>query len=105
MGNISFKAVCVILLLAAVAGVIGGCTSNVSPEGKSREVAALVNGASIYLDDVNNEYISLSPEQRSNITKADALSFLIEREVLFQRALEEKITATADEISQEYGHF
>ncbi|MBI3036662.1 SurA N-terminal domain-containing protein [Candidatus Woesearchaeota archaeon] len=109
MGNEQCKAVsaAAIILFAVVAlAFLGGCSSDkVNPEGKGREVAALVNGANIYFDDVNDEYASLAPEQRANITKADALSFLIEREVLYQAALKEKLAATDDEVDSEYDYF
>ena len=109
MGNGQGKAVsaAVIILLFAVVAVafLSGCSGKVSPEGKFREVAALVNGVNIYFDEVNDEYASLSPEQRANITKADALSFLIEREVLYQAALKEKMAATDEEVNQEYSYF
>ena len=96
-----------IILFAVVAlAFLGGCSSDkVNPEGKGREVAALVDGANIYFDDVNDEYAALTPEQRANITKADALSFLIEREVLYRQALKEKLVATDEEVNQEYTYF
>lgn len=108
MGNGQRKAVsaaAIILFAVFAVAFLGGCSGKVSPEGKSREVAALVNGANIYFDDVNGEYASLSPEQRANITKADALSFLIEREVLYQAAVKEKLAATDDEVASEYSYF
>ena len=109
MGNGQGKAVsaAVIILFAVVAvALLGVCSSDkVNPEGKGREVAALVNGANIYFDDVNDEYAALTPEQRANITKADALSFLIEREVLYRQALKEKLVATDEEVDSEYSYF
>lgn len=109
MGNEQGKAVSAsaIILFAVVAlAFLGGCSSTkINPEGKGREVAALVNGANIYFDDVNDEYASLSPEQRANLTKADALSFLIEREVLYQAAVKEKLTANDDEVDSDYSYF
>ncbi|MBI2550601.1 SurA N-terminal domain-containing protein [Candidatus Woesearchaeota archaeon] len=112
MGNEQGKAVSAsaVILFAVVAvaliAFIGGCSSDkVNPEWKGREVAALVDGANIYFDDVNDEYAALTPEQRLNITKSDALSFVIEREVLYQAALKEKLAATDEEVNQEYSYF
>lgn len=95
----------IILLIIALAALIVGCTrekAESGPEGKGREIAAMVNGARIYFDTVNEEYATLAPEQKASVTKADALSFLIEREILYQEALKEGFKATAGEVDSEY---
>lgn len=95
--------ICGILLIIALAALIGGCArGKIEPGERGREVAALVNGARIYFDDVNAEYDSLAPEQKDSITKADALSFMIEREILYQEALEEGLKASPEEVDSEY---
>ena len=96
----------IILLIITLAALIGGCTKGKDgPEEKGREVAAMVNGARIYFDDVNEEYASLTPGQKASVTKADALSFLIEREILYQEALKGGFKATAGEVENEYTVF
>ncbi len=95
----------IILLIIALVVSMGGCARGKAESGpgeKSREIAALVNGARIYFDDVNEEYASLTPEQMANVTKADALSFLIEREILYQEALKEGLKTETEEVDNEY---
>ncbi|MBI2141692.1 SurA N-terminal domain-containing protein [Candidatus Woesearchaeota archaeon] len=95
--------ICLVLIIMVLAALIVGCArGKIGPEEKGREVAAIVNGARIYFSDVNEEYASLAPEQKANVTKADALSFLIEREILYQQALKEGFRATAEEVESEY---
>ena len=90
------------VLILAVA-LVGGCAIFGSKSNTpSREVAARVNGGNIYIDDVNDEYASLTPGQQAKITKADALSFLIEREILYQEAVKQGLKVTDDELKQEY---
>ncbi len=96
------SAAAVIAVLLAVA-VIGGCTGvGEGSNGTASNVAATVNGVNISIDEVNAEYASLSPGQRVQFTKADALSFIIEREILYQQAVKEGITATKEAQQQEY---
>lgn len=98
----------VIMALTIVAIVVAAAISGCAIFGRggepvsSREVAALVNGEKIYFDDVNEEYALLSPEQQASITKADALSFLIERKILYQETVKEGLKATDAEVKQEY---
>ena len=95
-----FAMAAVLILVVALAGgcAIFGSKGNTP----SREVAARVNGGNIYVDDVNDEYASLTPGQQAQITKADALSFLIEREILYQEAVKQGLKVTDDEFKQEY---
>ncbi len=98
------EAAVIITILIAVA-LIGGCTSNQKGgggESNSQKISAAVNGANITVDEVNEEYASLSPGQREQLTKADALSFIIEREILYQQAVKEGIVATKEEQEREY---
>ena len=96
--------VAVFLLLAAVL-VFGGCSKARVQSGQGREVAALVNGAKIYIDDVTAEYSSLAPSQKEKVSKSDALSFLIEREVLYQEAVRRGVNVTPDEVQQEFDFY
>ncbi len=92
----------IVLIFIVAAAAFSGCTIFRSDEsGPSREVAAIVNGEKIYFDDVNGEYALMPPEQRASIAKADALSFLIEREVLYQAAVKDGLSATDAEVKQE----
>lgn len=105
MGKNSYTAFYVFLFAIVMVTLIGGCTTGTRTEktgGTSREVAALVNGARIYFNDVNEEHWSLTPQQRLDVTKADALSFLIEREVLYQEAVNQGLKVTEEEVSREY---
>ncbi len=95
--------VAAIIFAVVVAAAISGCAIFSGGEaGSSREVAALVNGEKIYFDDVNDEYALLPLDQQASVTKADVLSFLIEREVLYQAAVKEGLSATDAEAKQEY---
>jgi len=92
-------------LLLAVAilssTLIFGCTS--PSKSQSREIAAMVNGEKIYFDDVTeyyNAYMTL--QQRATMTKSDALSLVIEREILYQEATKQGFTATSVEMNNEY---
>ena len=101
----SFFVVAAVISAAFAALLLSGCAQDSVKEKQSekgREIAAMVNGAKIYFDEVNEEYASLAPEQKDSVTKADALSFLIEREILYQEALKEGLKATAGEVENEY---
>ena len=101
--SLSAAAIVLTVLIAAVA-LAGGCAifGRGSEPKSSREIAALVNGEKIYVDEVNEAYASLTPGQAASITKADALSFLIEREILYQEAVKQGVQAADDEVKQEY---
>ncbi|MBI2580363.1 SurA N-terminal domain-containing protein [Candidatus Woesearchaeota archaeon] len=97
-----------VIFAAFAALLLSGCAQDSVKEKQSekvREIAALVNGARIYFDEVNEEYASLAPEQRDGVTKADALSFLIEREILYQEALKDGHKAKTEEVDNEYAVF
>lgn len=83
--------------------LIAGCTGKGTGSVKKGDVAATVNGASIYFGEVEEEYASLSAAQRESLSKADALSFVIEREILYQQAVKERLTATEKEQQDAYG--
>ena len=96
------KAVAVAIAALVAVVIIVGCTGK-GTNGSKENVAATVNGASIYFGDVNEEYASLSAEQRESISKADTLTFVIEREILYQQAVKEGLKATKEEQQQAYG--
>ena len=91
-----------ILMLAVT--LESGCSVFGGSKGAqpSREVAAIVNGQNIYVDELNKEYASISPVQQESVTKSNALSFMVEREILYQEATRQGLQATADEVKQEY---
>lgn len=90
-----------LLILVVVSAFLFGCSGQNKPE--NREIAALVNGEKIYFDDVNEYYTAyLTPEQQASLTKADALSLVIERELLYQEAGKQGFSATAADINREY---
>ncbi len=99
MGNTA--AVIATALIAVI--LIAGCTGKETGSVKKGDVAATVNGASIYFGEVEEEYASLSPAQKESLSKADALSFVIEREILYQQAAKERLTATDKEQQDAYG--
>ncbi len=100
-------AAAVIAVLMAVA-IIGGCTGagkGGSNGNASENVAATVNGANISIDEVNEFYAYQTPEQQAALTKADALSLVIEREILYQEASLQGFAAAGEEVEQEYKRF
>ncbi len=102
MGKIGSKSLVFVAAVAilVVVAIVGGCSGK--RDVKDGNVAATVNGASIYFDEVNGEHASLSAEQKESISKADTLSFVIEREILYQQAVKEGLKATEEEQQQAY---
>jgi hypothetical protein len=103
IGSKSSVFVAAAVAILVVVALVGGCTGKGTNESKKDNVAATVNGASIYFGEVNEEYASLSAEQKASISKADTLSFVIEREILYQQAVKEGLKATKEEQQQAYG--
>jgi hypothetical protein len=100
MAKISI-AVAIVAVAVLLSVLLSGCSNKVPLENK--QIAAMVNGEKIYFDDVNEYYnVYFTPQQQVTMTKADALSLVIEREILYQEAAREKFTATDEEISKEY---
>ena len=93
--NLAVAAVALLLIIVA------GCMT-AKPEGQAREVAATVNGEPVYFDDVNEFYSYQSLAEQARLSKADALSLVIEREILTQEAVKRGFTATKDEIGKDY---
>ncbi len=92
----------VIMMVAST--LIFGCSGKGKPE--NREIAALVNDEKIYFDEVNEYYYAfMSAEQQAAMTKADALSLVIEREILYREAEKQGFAATAEEVTDEYNNY
>ncbi len=89
-----------IAILAIAMLALSGCAKEKAEVG-GREISAIVNGEKIFVDEVNSEYETLTPEQQKSITKADALSFIIERKILSQEAGRQKIGASDNEVNYE----
>ena len=98
----------IVAILIAVA-LVGGCTSAGKSGGKNEDknagVAATVNGEKVYFQDVNELYAYQAPEQQVSLSKSDALSLVIEREILHQEAAKQGFAATGEEVEQEYKNF
>lgn len=103
IGSKSSVFVAAAVAILVVVALVGGCTGKGTSESKKDNVAATVDGISIYFSEVNGEYASLSAEQKEGISKADTLSFVIEREILYQQAVKEGLKATKEEQQQAYG--
>lgn len=100
IGGKSLVVVAAAVSILVVVALVGGCSGK--RDVKDGEVAATVNGISIYFDEVEEEYASLGLAQREGISKADALSFVIEREILYRQAVKEGLKATKEERQQAY---
>lgn len=96
----------VIAVLMAVA-VLGGCTgAGKNSAGLNQDhIAATVNGENVYFQDVNEFYAYQTLEQQAVLTKSDALSQVIEREILYQEAVRNGFGATTEEIALDYNNF
>ena len=101
-------ALAVLALTIVAAMVISGCTEKPGEAGHAderREISAFVNGVSVYADEVDSEYSTLTPEQQAMLTKADALSFLIEREILYRESVKERVVVSDEEAAAGYEQF
>jgi hypothetical protein len=97
--------VLLVIMIAIFTGVFISGNIEDTNEADVREISATVNGARVYFDDVEKEYDSLSPEQKITITKADALSFVIERRILYQEAVKNGLKATESEVDDWYIYY
>ncbi len=68
----------------------------------SREVAAVVNGKPIYMDDVAREMATVPAGQRQNLSELQVLDFLIEKRLLLEAATKEGVVVTQQEIEELY---
>lgn len=87
-----------IVLTAIVTGVLS-YGFNQKDTG-SREVALLVDGKAIYVDEIEEEFARLPPELNGSIQLVDVFDFLIEKKLLLQQAKKENIKVTQEEIDR-----
>ena len=66
----------------------------------TREIAILVNGQPIYVDEIDDEFATLTPEQNESVQLVDVFDFLIEKKLLLQEAKKENIAVTQGEIDR-----
>jgi hypothetical protein len=71
----------------------------------SVEVAAMVNGQSISVEEVDRAYARLTPEQQQELGRAYALDFLIEKTLLLQEAKRLDIEGTQEEVNVLYTNY
>lgn len=110
----SVKSATLALSLALVASLFTACGSSTGGTGATAggggnagDVAATVNGKSITLGEVDRlinqqfqgEQVKMSPLQLAQ-TRLQVLETLIQKEVLFQRAEQEKLLPSEDEVTQ-----
>jgi hypothetical protein len=67
-----------------------------------REIAAVVNGQPIYIDQIDKEFATLTHEQQQTISQIELLDFLVERVLLLQEAFAEGITVSQQEVNLLY---
>lgn len=65
---------------------------------REREVAAIVNGDKIYVDDIEHQYAIMPPEYVGIITKDVILQQSIEKKLLIQEAAKRNIAVTDQEV-------
>lgn len=100
---VSFTAMAMVIVIAII---LAGCNAGEAekPAG-SREIAALINGQNVYYDDVNEFYAYQSQANQATLSKADALSMVIEREILYQEGVRRGFQASKGEIISEYTRY
>ncbi len=92
-----------VLFLAVIAAVTFAYSSMKAGDGAgSREVAAIVNGKQIYMDEIQRELLTIPAGQRQNISKLEVLDFLIEKRLLLDASAKEGIIVTKQEIEALY---
>lgn len=96
------KIILFLLLLVAVAAVTFVYTSMKAGDVGSREIAVIVNGKPIYMDDIARELATIPAGQRQNISELEVLDFLIEKRLLLEAAKEERIMVTKQDIDELY---
>ncbi len=98
------KIILFVLFLVAVAAVtfVYSSTRATHQISGSREVAAILNGAPIYMDDITRELATIPAGQRQNLSELQVLDFLIEKRLLLEAARKEGIVVTQQEIEKLY---
>ena len=91
-----------VLLLLLWIGIFS--LNNDSPD-PGKEIAALVNGEAIYVEDIEKELGTVSVDQRHLVNQAKTLEFLLERKLLLQEANAQGVTVSQDDIDELYRNF
>ena len=99
----SKKLVLTLSLLLLIAAAVVFATVNFLKTDS--DVVAVVNGAKITADEVEEEYRSLPPELRIITPKSDALEFVIERKILVQQAKREGLSYADEELEEFYRNY
>ncbi len=95
-----------VLFLAVVAAVTFAYSSLRQPDGNEiREIAAVVNGKPIYMEDVQRERLTIPSGQRQNISNMEVLDFIIEKRLLLEASTKEGIIVTKQEIDELYRNY
>jgi peptidyl-prolyl cis-trans isomerase SurA len=96
-----------VLVAAALSAALSGCSGSKANGAGGKDVAATVNGKNITLSEVDRVISQQTGGQQSKMmplelatVRLQALSGLIEQEILFQRAEKEKLLPSDDEVSQ-----
>jgi len=66
------------------------------------EVAAVVNGEIITVDELNGAYASLSPQYQASLTKESLLDELVQAKIIYQEAIKENLGASEEEARQAF---
>ncbi len=91
------------LFLAVIAAATFAYSSiRQSDSNERREVAVIVNGKPIYMDDIQREFLTIPAGQRQNISNLEVLDFLIEKRLLLEASEKEGIIITKKEIEELY---
>ncbi len=90
-----------IIILIAIVLIVVNIGKGPSEEVKTTNIAALVDGETITLDDLNTQYNKISPQEKDVISKEFLLSVLIDNKLLLQKADEKGVFITDEEIESE----
>ncbi len=71
----------------------------------TEEIAAVVNGERITVQEVDREFAMLAPEQQAELGRMYVLNFLIEKKLLLQEADKEVITASIYAVNELYDSY
>lgn len=96
--------VLMLAVLVTVTAVINTTNTPKEPETQheTREIAALVNGQPIYIQEIEKELATIPQQQRLNLTNFQVLDFLIEKKLLIQQADKAGIKAAQQDVDALY---
>jgi peptidyl-prolyl cis-trans isomerase SurA len=92
-----YSAILLLFVLIVVLGFVVFGPEKIS----GSEIVAEINGEKIIMEELNNLYDSLPPQQKSEITKYQVLEQLIQLEVIYQEAKDRGISVSEKEAEQE----